>query len=106
MGLKFTKMQAYGNDYVYIDAIHQTVTDPNALARRVSERHFGIGSDGLVLPAAEEGVRLHDGPPAAAVGIIVHLVLLIHSVVPYLVAVDADVAPVLGPAQNGLVQHI
>ncbi len=49
MGLKFTKMQAYGNDYVYIDAIHQTVTDPNALARRVSERHFGIGSDGLVL---------------------------------------------------------
>ena len=49
MGLKFTKMQAYGNDYVYIDAVTQSVGDPNALARRLSERHFGIGSDGLVL---------------------------------------------------------
>lgn len=49
MGLTFSKMQAYGNDYVYIDAVHQTVGDPGALARRVSDRHFGVGSDGLVL---------------------------------------------------------
>lgn len=49
MKLNFTKMQAYGNDYVYIDAVHQSVGDPNALARRVSDRHFGVGSDGLVL---------------------------------------------------------
>ncbi len=49
MDLKFTKMQAYGNDYVYINAVDQKIDDPNALARRVSERHFGIGSDGLVL---------------------------------------------------------
>lgn len=49
MDLKFTKMQAYGNDYVYINAVDQTIDDPGALARRVSERHFGIGSDGLVL---------------------------------------------------------
>jgi len=49
MDLKFTKMQAYGNDYVYIDAVSQTVEDPSALAKAVSNRHFGIGSDGLVL---------------------------------------------------------
>ena len=42
-------MQAYGNDYVYVNVITQRVDDPNALARRVSDRHFGIGSDGLVL---------------------------------------------------------
>lgn len=47
--LKFTKMQAFGNDYVYINAIDQTIDDPNRLARLVSDRHFGIGSDGLVL---------------------------------------------------------
>ncbi len=47
--LKFTKMQAYGNDYVYINAIDQPIPDPGGLARRVSDRHFGVGSDGLVL---------------------------------------------------------
>jgi len=54
MSLKFTKMQAYGNDYIYIDAIHQRIDDPNALSRRLSERHFGIGSDGLVLICPSE----------------------------------------------------
>ena len=49
MELQFTKMQAYGNDYVYVNAISQEIGEPHALARRVSERHFGIGSDGLVL---------------------------------------------------------
>ena len=49
MDIKFTKMQAYGNDYVYVNAIEQKIDDPNELARRVSDRHFGIGSDGLVL---------------------------------------------------------
>ena len=47
--LKFTKMQAYGNDYVYMDAIHQEIKEPGTLAKKVSDRHFGIGSDGLVL---------------------------------------------------------
>lgn len=54
MGLRFTKMQAYGNDYVYVDAVRQTVGDPAALARRLSERHFGVGSDGLVLICPSE----------------------------------------------------
>lgn len=47
--MKFTKMQAYGNDYVYIDAIHQELTNLPALARFVSDRHFAVGSDGMVL---------------------------------------------------------
>ncbi len=49
MKIKFTKMQAFGNDYVYIDAIHQELPDVNKLARFVSDRHFAIGSDGMVL---------------------------------------------------------
>lgn len=49
MKIKFTKMQAYGNDYVYIDAINQELPNVNELARFVSNRHFGIGSDGMVL---------------------------------------------------------
>ena len=47
--MRFTKMQAYGNDYVYIDAIHQELPELPLLARFVSDRHFAIGSDGMVL---------------------------------------------------------
>ncbi len=47
--MKFTKMQAYGNDYVYIDAINQKIDNVNELAKFVSNRHFAIGSDGMVL---------------------------------------------------------
>ena len=47
--IKFTKMHGLGNDYVYIDAIHQKIEDESSLAQFVSERHFGIGSDGLIL---------------------------------------------------------
>lgn len=47
--MKFTKMQAYGNDYVYIDAIHQELTNLPELARFISDRHFAVGSDGMVL---------------------------------------------------------
>ena len=47
--MKFTKMQAFGNDYVYIDAIHQTLPNLPELAKFVSNRHFAIGSDGMVL---------------------------------------------------------
>lgn len=54
MKLRFTKMQAYGNDYVYIDAIHQRIEAPNQLAKEISDRHFGVGSDGLVLICPSE----------------------------------------------------
>lgn len=46
---KFTKMQGLGNDYVYMDAIHQQIDNESDLAQFVSNRHFGIGSDGLIL---------------------------------------------------------
>ena len=54
MKIKFTKMQAFGNDYVYIDAINQELTNLPALARFVSDRHFAIGSDGMVLICPSE----------------------------------------------------
>lgn len=54
MGIKFTKMQAYGNDYVYVDAIHQKIENPNELSVKMSNRHFGIGADGLVLICPSE----------------------------------------------------
>ena len=52
--MKFTKMQAYGNDYVYINAINQKLDNLSELARYVSNRHFGKGSDGMVLICESE----------------------------------------------------
>ena len=47
--MKFTKMQGIGNDYVYVNCFEEKVADPENMARRISDRHFGIGGDGLVL---------------------------------------------------------
>lgn len=47
--MKFTKMQGIGNDYVYVNCFEETIADPSAVARFISDRHFGIGSDGLIL---------------------------------------------------------
>ena len=48
--MKFTKMHGIGNDYVYVNGFDQTIpADPTKLAIAVSDRHFGIGSDGLIL---------------------------------------------------------
>lgn len=52
--MKFTKMQGAGNDYVYVNCFEETVPDPQAAARLVSDRHFGVGSDGLVLICPSE----------------------------------------------------
>lgn len=49
MKIPFYKMQGTGNDYVYIDCFDRDVENPPALSRQVSDRHFGIGSDGLIL---------------------------------------------------------
>lgn len=46
--MKFTKMQGCGNDYIYIDTSQEKVTDKPELARRLSDRHFGIGGDGVI----------------------------------------------------------
>ena len=52
--IKFTKMHGLGNDYVYMNAIHQHIEDESTLAQFVSNRHFGIGSDGLILICKSE----------------------------------------------------
>ena len=47
--MRFTKMEGCGNDYVYINCFEETVAAPEELAIAMSERHFGVGADGLVL---------------------------------------------------------
>lgn len=47
--MKFTKMQGLGNDYVYVNGFEEKIENPSKLAVKVSDRHFGIGSDGLIL---------------------------------------------------------
>ena len=78
--LPFIKMHGLGNDYVYIDCFQKTTAqfiakaDLPALARRVSDRHFGIGSDGLVLilPSKEADAKMRifnaDGSEAEMCG--------------------------------------
>lgn len=52
--MKFTKMQGIGNDYVYINCFEESVENPAELSKLVSDRHFGIGSDGLILICPSE----------------------------------------------------
>ena len=47
--MKFTKMQGLGNDYVYVNCLEEQLENPSEMAKFVSDRHFGIGSDGLIL---------------------------------------------------------
>ena len=47
--MKFTKMHGCGNDYVYVDCTEHMLADPSAAAIAVSDRHFGVGGDGLIL---------------------------------------------------------
>lgn len=58
--MKFTKMQGLGNDYVYINCFKEEVKNPNELAIKISNRNFGIGSDGLVLimPSEKSDFRM------------------------------------------------
>ncbi len=72
--MRFVKMHGAGNDYVYIDGFSTPVADPAALAVAVSDRHFGIGSDGLILilPSTVADVRMRmfnsDGSEAEMCG--------------------------------------
>ncbi|MCD8156639.1 MAG: diaminopimelate epimerase [Clostridiales bacterium] len=47
--MKFTKMHGCGNDYVYVNGFEEQIEDPSAVSKFVSDRHFGIGSDGLIV---------------------------------------------------------
>jgi diaminopimelate epimerase len=72
--MKFTKMHGLGNDYVYVNCFKETVRAPEKLAQLVSERHFGIGADGLILicPSKKAAVRMRifnaDGSEAQMCG--------------------------------------
>jgi len=58
--MRFTKMHGLGNDYVYVNCFTERVDDPQALARAISDRHFGVGGDGLILilPSENADVRM------------------------------------------------
>jgi len=72
--LPFVKMHGCGNDYIYLDCRERVLERPEALARRLSDRHFGIGSDGivLVLPSERADFRMRmynsDGSEAEMCG--------------------------------------
>jgi len=72
--MKFTKMHGIGNDYVYINCFEEKVENPHELARFISDRHFGVGSDGLVLilPSEKADFRMRmfnsDGSEAEMCG--------------------------------------
>src|SRR5260221_8118786 len=53
--MRFTKMQGCGNDYIYVDCIRGKLpSNPGALSRVISDRHFGVGGDGLILICRSE----------------------------------------------------
>lgn len=72
--MKFTKMHGLGNDYIYVNCFEETVENPSDIAKLVSDRHFGIGSDGLVLilPSEKADFRMRmfnsDGSEAEMCG--------------------------------------
>lgn len=72
--IPFIKMQGIGNDYVYIDAINNKIQHPELLAPKISDRHFGVGGDGLILllPSEKADFRMRmfnaDGTEAQMCG--------------------------------------
>lgn len=58
--MRFTKMEGLGNDYIYVNCLEETIENPSELARRISDRHFGVGADGLVMicPCGEADFRM------------------------------------------------
>ena len=70
--MKFTKMHGIGNDYVYVNCFEESVKNPAEVSKFVSDRHFGIGSDGLILisPSAIADFRIYnaDGSQAEMCG--------------------------------------
>jgi diaminopimelate epimerase len=72
--MRFTKMHGLGNDYIYINCFQEKIADPNKLAIQMSDRHFGIGGDGIVLimPSSTVDARMRmfnaDGSEAEMCG--------------------------------------
>jgi diaminopimelate epimerase len=83
--LAFTKMHGCGNDYIYIVADRMRPADPGALAKRLSDRHFGIGGDGLIMlcPSKTADARMEmynaDGSRGEMCGNAIRCVARLHS---------------------------
>ena len=60
--MRFTKVQGIGNDFILLDGFTRDIPDPEALAVRLCDRHFGVGADGLILalpsPVADARMRI------------------------------------------------
>lgn len=89
--MKFTKMHGIGNDYVYVNAFDEKISNPERLAVVISDRHFGVGGDGLVLimPSEIADARMRmfnaDGSEAEMCGNAIRCVgkfLYDHQIVP------------------------
>ena len=100
--LAFTKMHGCGNDYIYIVADRIRPADPGALAQRLSDRHFGIGGDGLILlcPSKSADVRMEmynaDGSRGEMCGNAIRCVARLHiesGVRKNPIVVDTDCGP-------------
>lgn len=57
--MKFTKMHGIGNDYVYVNCLEEEVKNPSELSKFVSDRNFGVGSDGLILIRPSDQADFH-----------------------------------------------
>ena len=72
--MRFIKMHGIGNDYIYVDCFRETVKEPERLAVHISDRHFGVGGDGLILimPSDKADARMRmfnaDGSEAQMCG--------------------------------------
>ena len=72
--MQFTKMEGLGNDYIYIDCFREKVENPKDLAIKMSDRHFGVGGDGIILiePSDKADAYMHmfnaDGSEGAMCG--------------------------------------
>ena len=94
------------------DVVQLAQTDGVGLLEGMAAGGHVNGMDGAAcliadgFPAAVQGIGLHDRAAAAAVGVVVHLVLLVGGIVPDLVGLNGDEAALLGTAQDALGQHI
>ncbi len=108
--MKFTKMHGLGNDYVFVNCLEERVDDPPTLARAVSDRHTGVGGDGLILirPSDRADVRMEvynaDGSRAEMCGNGIRCVakyVIEHDLVEHRIASSPEIARPRPPSSNG-----
>ena len=108
--MKFTKMHGLGNDYIFVNCLDERVNDPPTLARAVSDRHTGVGGDGLILirPSDRADVRMEvynaDGSHAEMCGNGIRCVakyVVEHALVDHRIALSPEIARARLTYSNG-----